>query len=205
MVPTQSLSSWQIGQRGSSYLFLVVQTSFQTLRSCLVVPLRFSIFAPDLYLDSGMTFFMCLCSFFFFLPALFKPRLKATSGDWRTDTMSFFVLLSRALSRKHFFLVLTRAEFAYIFHPKINLSLSTTIKINHKIPFEDPMNEYLASGFYSVVFNVYSTFSSDCLNWYLLSHPSTTVAGWSFPSFFTKGLPRTKVFYKYVNSDLSFE
>lgn len=60
------------GQRGSSHLPLVVQTSFQTLRRCLVVPLRFSIFAPDLCLDSG-TFFIYLFSLFYFLLFFFFP------------------------------------------------------------------------------------------------------------------------------------
>lgn len=106
------------------------------------------------------------------------------------------------------FVVLTRDEFAYIFHPKINLFLSTTIKINLKIPFEDP---------HELIFGVWFLFCClQCLcNFFLrlfelipqsiLSHPSTTVAGWSFPSFSTKGFPKTKVFYKYVNCDLSSE
>lgn len=129
---------------------------------------------------------------FFSFPALFKPRLKATSGDWKVDIMGSFALLFSALNRRLFFLLLTRAVFAYIFHPKINLFLSTTIKINLRIPFEHPMNEYLASGFYSVVFNVYSTFSSDCLNWYLNPSfpPCLHHCSWmEFPKLFHKRLP----------------
>lgn len=105
MVPEQSLWDWQTGLRGWSYLFLILQILFSTLSNSVIVPwftdhinLRFPILAPDSCpLIQTLHSLLLLCSFF---PTLFKPRLKATLGDYRVDIMGFFALLFSALCRK---------------------------------------------------------------------------------------------------------
>lgn len=103
VVPTQSLWARPTGRRGSSYLFLVLQTSFRTLRSSPVVlwftyhitPLRFPTFAPHSSpLIQAVHFLLFSCSFFFFscpFQILVKGHLRGLKR-WYYGFLCFLLL-----------------------------------------------------------------------------------------------------------------